>query len=70
MAPAGTPKAIVNRLHSEVAQILKLPEVMQVLRNGGLDAEGTTPEVYAAKIKSDLARWNAVLKATGLAVNP
>ncbi len=70
MAPAGTPKASVNRLHSEVAQILKLPEVMQVLRNGGLDAEGTTPEVYAAKIKSDLARWNAVLKATGLAVNP
>jgi phosphoribosylformylglycinamidine synthase len=67
-----TLKALFNE---ELGVLLQVPtavrnEVMQVLRTGGLDAEGTTPEAYGAKIKSDLARWNAVLKATGLAVNP
>jgi tripartite-type tricarboxylate transporter receptor subunit TctC len=70
MAPAATPKAIVARLQTEVSQILKLPEIAQVLRTGGFDAEGTSPEAYAAKIKDDLIRWSAVLKSTGLATNP
>ena len=70
MAPAATPKAIVARLQTEVAQILKLPEIAQVLRTGGFDAEGTSPEAYGAKIKDDLIRWSAVLKSTGLATNP
>ena len=66
MAPAGTPKDIVTRLHREIAVVLKSPEVVEVMRSGGLDPEGTTPEQYAAKIKDDLARWAKVVKATGL----
>ncbi len=68
MAPAGTPKAIVNRLQSEIASILKSPDIVQMLKTGGLDAEGSTPEQYAAKIQSDLVRWAAVVKATGLGI--
>ena len=68
MAPAGTPKVIVNRLQSEIAGILKLPDIVQLLKASGLDAEGSTPEQYAAKIKEDLVRWAVVVKATGLAV--
>lgn len=66
MAPAGTPKAIVTRLQSEIASILKSPDIVQLLKTSGLDAEGSTPEQYAAKIKDDLVRWAAVVKATGL----
>lgn len=66
MAPAGTPKAIVTHLQSEIASILKSPDIVQLLKTSGLDAEGTTPEQYAAKIKDDLVRWAAVVKATGL----
>ena len=66
MAPAGTPKDIVNRLYREIAVVLKSPEVVEMMRNGGLDAEGSTPEQYAAKIKDDLARWAKVVKATNL----
>jgi tripartite-type tricarboxylate transporter receptor subunit TctC len=66
MAPAGTPKAIVDRLQREIAAVLKTPEVMQVLKNGGLDAEGTTPQQYTAQIKSDLGRWAAVVKSAGV----
>jgi len=50
----------------EIAEVLKTPEVVQVLKNGGLDAEGTTPQQYAAQIKGDLARWAAVVKSAGV----
>ena len=66
MAPAGTPPAIVHKLQAEVAAILKLPEIAQKLKDSGLDPEGTTPDAYAAKIKEDLARWAATVKAANL----
>jgi tripartite-type tricarboxylate transporter receptor subunit TctC len=67
MAPAGTPKPVVERLQREIADVLKTPEVVQVLKKGGLDAEGTTPQQYAAQIKNDLKRWAAVVKSAGVA---
>jgi tripartite-type tricarboxylate transporter receptor subunit TctC len=66
MAPAGTPPAIVNKLQHEVAEILKQPDIAARMRENGLDPEGTTPEEYAAKIRSDLVRWAASVKAAGL----
>ena len=66
MAPAGTPKAIVNRIQQEVATILKMPDIVQALKAGGLDPEASSPEQYAIKIKDDLTRWSAVVKSTGL----
>ena len=66
MAPAGTPKDIVARLQKETAAVLQHPDILEVFKNGGLDAEGTTPEQYAAKIRDDLTRWAAVVKATTL----
>ena len=67
MAPAGTPRDIINRLYREAAAALKVPEVVEMMKAAGLDAEGTTPEQHSAKIKSDLERWAAVVKATGVA---
>lgn len=69
MAPAGWFKAIFACLKSDVAQILKLPDIALVLQTDGLDAEGNTPQAYADKTKAALARWNAWLTSTGLAVN-
>jgi len=66
MAPAGTPKAIVNRIQQEVANILKMPDIVQALKAGGLDPEASSPEQHAIKIKDDLTRWSAVVKSTGL----
>ena len=66
MAPAGTPKEIVERLQKETAVALQHPDVIEVMKNGGLDVEGTTPEQYTAKIRDDLTRWAAVVKATNL----
>lgn len=65
-APAGTPKPIIDRLYTEIAKIIKSPEMVQRVNQLGYDVEGTTPEQHAAKIKEDLAKWAAIIKATGL----
>lgn len=66
MAPAGTPREIVNRLYSEVAKALKSPDIAEHLQKNGLDADGMPPEQYAAKIRSDIDLWARVVKAAGI----
>lgn len=66
MAPAHTPPVIVQKLYAEVAQVLKMPDIVARMKDLGLDIEASTPEAYAAKIKSDLTRWAASVKAAGI----
>jgi len=69
MAPAATPRPIVDRLYAECARILKMPDIVERLKAGGLDPEGTTPEQHEAKIKDDIARWAKLVKETGVTAN-
>lgn len=69
MAPAGTPKAVVARLHTEIAKVLKAPDFAARLVQNGLDAEGSTPEEFSARIRSDLVQWRGIIKATGIRAN-
>ena len=62
LAPARTPKDIIERLHREFVAVLQLPDIQQLLKTNGLDAEGTTPEQFGTKIKEDLPRWAAIVK--------
>ncbi|MDO9436357.1 tripartite tricarboxylate transporter substrate binding protein [Hydrogenophaga sp.] len=66
MAPAKTPPAIVAKLHAEIVEILKMPDIQARLKDNGLDAEGTTPDAYGQKIKDDLVRWSAAVKAANI----
>jgi tripartite-type tricarboxylate transporter receptor subunit TctC len=66
LAPAGTPKAIVNKLNAEINAALKLPDVKAKLEAAGIDIQGGTPQEYAALIKSDLAKWNKVIKEANI----
>ena len=66
MAPAGTSRDIVNRLHAETAKGLTAPDVVKSLKSAGLDIEGTTPDQFAAKIRDDLVRWKSFIKDTGI----
>ena len=68
MAPAGTPAAIVDRLHREIATALRTPETTALLRGQGFDIEATTPAQYAEKIRSDLQRWGELARATGIKI--
>ncbi len=62
LAPAGTPKDIVNKLSAETARILKLPDVSKRISELGGEPVGSTPVEFAALIKSEIAKWAKVIK--------
>jgi tripartite-type tricarboxylate transporter receptor subunit TctC len=64
--PARTPGAIVERMHREIAAVLRLREVQAQLADLGLDAEPTSPAAFHALIKADYARWEQVVQSAGL----
>lgn len=62
LAPAGTPKDVVARLHAETVRILVLPDVRQRLAIEGATPIGNSPEEFAAQIIKDSQRWAKVAK--------
>lgn len=69
LVPAGTPDAIVKRLHAEVVRILQLPDVKQRMSELGADIVANTPEQFTAFIKSEVTRWGKVIKEAGIPAN-
>ena len=61
LAPAKTPKPIIDRLQREVAAVLAIPEVRERYLKGGFEPVGNKPEEFAQQIKADLARWKKVV---------
>jgi tripartite-type tricarboxylate transporter receptor subunit TctC len=66
LLPARTPQAIVTKLHGAIVKALQAPDVVEQLKRQGLDTRGTTPEAFAAYIKSELAKWAKVVKEAGI----
>jgi tripartite-type tricarboxylate transporter receptor subunit TctC len=66
LAPAGTPRAIVERLHAEIVAAVKAPEVSQRLAAEGAEVIGSTPEEFAAHIQAELARMREAIRAGGI----
>jgi tripartite-type tricarboxylate transporter receptor subunit TctC len=64
-APAKTPKPIVNRLNAELVKALKLPDVKEHLSKLGFEIAGSTPEYYTGYIKTEIKKWEKVVKASG-----
>lgn len=69
LAPAGTPRAIVARLGSEVSKIVRAADMREKLAAQGAEPAGGTPEDYAAAIQADTAMWTRVIKETGIKVD-
>jgi tripartite-type tricarboxylate transporter receptor subunit TctC len=66
MAPAGTPKEIVNRLHAEVVKALADPDVRAKLVDQGLTPRGTMPEELGQATRAQLARYGKLFKEAGI----
>jgi tripartite-type tricarboxylate transporter receptor subunit TctC len=62
LAPAGTPRAIIDKLHAEVAAILKEKETVERLTGAGLELVRSTPDEFAMRIKADLEKYAKVAK--------
>ena len=65
LAPAGTPKPVVARLHGEMVKSLKLPDVAQKLEGLGFEIVGSTPEQLGTYIRSEIKKWEKVVRASG-----
>ncbi len=66
LAPAGTPKTIIDKLSSQIAAVLRQPEVIAKLASDGAEPGGDTPAEFAAYIKSEAERWGKVVKTAGI----
>ena len=64
-APAGTPRDIVQRWNGEVMRIMQLPEIQSRLPVEGARFSPNTPDQFAAFVKSEIAKWAPVVKASG-----
>jgi tripartite-type tricarboxylate transporter receptor subunit TctC len=64
-APAGTPQAVLDRLHREVVKALAAPEVRQRFEAEGADPVGSTPAEFAAFYRSEAEKWADVAKRSG-----
>ena len=69
MAPGGTPKPVVARLNEALVSSLRSPEMRERIRAQSLDLWTSTPEEFAAVLKSDLARWGKVVRASGARID-
>jgi tripartite-type tricarboxylate transporter receptor subunit TctC len=66
MAPAGTPPAVIDKIHHETARTLTLPDVRKRLSELGLDLIANTPAEFAAVIREEIPQWAAVIKGAGI----
>jgi len=67
-APAGTPRAIIDRLHKEITQALARAEPRERLFNIGLEVAGGLPDELGALVNSDIVKWGKVIRAAGIRV--
>ncbi|MFZ3120771.1 MAG: tripartite tricarboxylate transporter substrate binding protein [Variovorax sp.] len=66
LAPAGTPQPVIDRLHAEIAKVVKTPDVQALYSRLGMEATVLSPQAYGAEMKKDMARYQAVAKQTGI----
>jgi tripartite-type tricarboxylate transporter receptor subunit TctC len=66
LAPAGTPAAIVTRLHQDTVKILAMPDMREKLGAQGIEPVGGTPAEFGAYIKSEISKWGRVIREAGI----
>ena len=69
LVPAGTSKAIVAKLHDQVAKLLAQPDVKSRIEGLGFEVIGSSPAEFAAQIRVEVEKWTKVVKAAGIKVN-
>jgi len=66
VAPTGTPREVIARVHADATKALGYPEVIQALYSSGLEPAGpTSPEEFTAFLRAEISKWAKVVKASG-----
>ncbi len=66
LGPAGLPPTIVGRLNGEIRKVLDSPDFRERMSSQGLDTAGSTPEAFAAFIKTEIAKWTKLFREAGI----
>ena len=66
VVPAGTPREIIARLHSEIVKILRMPDISERLSAQGSDPVGSSPDEFGAFMRSETAKWARVIKEANI----
>jgi len=66
VVPAGTPREVIARLHSEIVKILRMPDISERLTAQGSDPVGSSPDEFGAFMKSETAKWARVIKEANI----
>ncbi|QHI99272.1 tripartite tricarboxylate transporter substrate binding protein [Xylophilus rhododendri] len=66
LAPAGTPKAVVDKINAEVNRVLALPDVKKTLQDNGIEAGGGSPAQFGSFIQAEMVKWGKVAKDAGI----
>ncbi|MEI7670865.1 MAG: tripartite tricarboxylate transporter substrate binding protein [Deltaproteobacteria bacterium] len=69
LAPAATPRDIVNRLNAEWIKIAAMPDTKEKMQSAGVEPLSSTPEQFADFIKTEIVRWSKVIKEANLSVD-
>lgn len=70
LSPPATPRAIVERMHAELAQVIAAPEMAERLRAEGSSLERQSPDEFRTYIQADQAKWVRIVKETGITAEP
>jgi len=68
LAPAGTPRSVIDRLYGEIVKVLRDPQAAERLTSQGIELIPSTPDEFQALMKSHLAKWARVVREAGIKV--
>jgi tripartite-type tricarboxylate transporter receptor subunit TctC len=68
LAPAGTPREIVNKLNAEITKLMATPDTRKALYDAGVEVAPSTPEAMSDYMTQELSRWGKVVKDTGIKI--
>lgn len=66
VAPSGTPRSTITRLHGEIVRAINLPAIQDKLLAQGIDPVGSTPQAFDAFMKSEITKWASVVKSANI----
>ena len=66
LAPAGTPKDVVTKVHSDVVKVLSDPELRKKIAEMGADVVGNSPEEFGAWMRAESAQWAEIIKSANI----
>jgi tripartite-type tricarboxylate transporter receptor subunit TctC len=65
-APRGTPRELVQRVRDDVAAVMQIPDIRQRLLDIGGEPVGEQPDEFAARVRSEIAKWKEVAQVSGI----